>query len=212
MSFELTNYQIVLQGKPLFSAINAEVRAGEILALKGASGSGKSTILADISGVMPKVFQSQGEIKLNNIDLRTQPVEARHVGILFQEDLLFPHMNVYDNLAFGLPSHVKRSEAAEKISTTLASAGLNNFEKRDITTLSGGQRSRISLLRTLLSEPSLILLDEPFSKLDTQLRDQFRAWVFEQLCEQNIPAVLVTHDDADIPDHSQAITLRTNHA
>ncbi len=210
--FSLTDYQISLHGKVLFKPINTSVANQKVLAITGASGSGKSTIMADISGVLPPVFTSTGQISLNSKDLRSLPVEKRKVGILFQDDLLFPHLNVYENLVFGLAKKWTTAEKEKRICEALADANLQGYDKRDIATLSGGQRARISLIRTLLSEPELILLDEPFSKLDKALRQQFRQWVFAQLENMNIPTVLVTHDLDDIPTGSTVIHLETIHA
>lgn len=212
MCFELTNFQIQLNKEPLFEPFSLHVKAGQIGAITGPSGSGKSTILSDILGVLAAGFSRTGYIKLNDKEITGLPTEQRHIGIFFQDDLLFPHLNVFENLVFGLPAKLSRRAKTEKISEALAHAGLEGFEKRDIATLSGGQRARISLLRTLLSEPKLILLDEPFSKLDEQLRDQFRSWVFSQIQQQNIPAVLVTHDSRDIPDSAVKIQLEVCYA
>ncbi|EAR10967.1 ATP-binding cassette domain-containing protein [Reinekea blandensis] len=205
--FILDQYQIHLQGAALFAPLTAQLSSRDVLAIQGPSGSGKSTLLADICGVLNPVFFSTGALTLNDRNLRDLSVDQRNVGILFQDDLLFPHLNVYDNLAFGLPSGLSRDVRDQRIHNALEEAGLTGFAPRDIATLSGGQRSRIALLRTLLSEPDLILLDEPFSKLDQQLRTQFRGWVFEHIAEQNIPSILVTHDPADIPEGSQRLTL-----
>jgi putative thiamine transport system ATP-binding protein len=207
MSMQLQDYQLCRHQEPLFKAFSLTVKAGEIGAITGISGSGKSTLLADISGILSPAFTSRGEILLNGNSLRTVPIERRQVGILFQDDLLFPHLNVFENLLFGLPAHFSRDEKTTRIQDALSESGLGSYALRDIATLSGGQRARISLLRTLLSEPKLMLLDEPFSKLDRTLRGQFRAWVFEQLGHQHIPVVLVTHDPEDIPDGSRIVDL-----
>jgi putative thiamine transport system ATP-binding protein len=187
--------------------LNAAVEARQVLAITGASGSGKSTILADISGVLAPAFTRSGGIVLNDRPLSGLSIEQRNVGILFQDDLLFPHLNVYENLAFALPSALSKSDKQDRVTHALKEADLSGYETRDISTLSGGQRARIALLRTLLSEPELILLDEPFSKLDKKLRHQFRLWVFEHIQELNIPTILVTHDDDDIPANSEIIAL-----
>ena len=212
MTFSLADYQISLQGKALFQPISASVAPTKVLAITGASGSGKSTIMADISGVLPPVFSSQGLLTLHDTDLRTLPIEKRRVGILFQDDLLFPHLNVFENLVFGLAKHWSKTEKKHHITTALAEANLEGYEQLDIATLSGGQRARVSLIRTLLSEPKLILLDEPFSKLDKALRLQFRQWVFAHIASMKIPTVLVTHDEDDIPKGSTVIHLESNHA
>jgi putative thiamine transport system ATP-binding protein len=122
------------------------------------------------------------------------------VGILFQDDLLFPHLDVFGNMAFGLPARMGRPEKRDRVAQSLAAAGLEGFEKRDIATLSGGQKARVSLLRALLAEPEAILLDEPFSKLDDDLRDSIKEFVFEHIGSVNIPALLVTHDRRDSAD------------
>lgn len=212
MCFELENYQLSLKGKPLFKTFSLSVKAGQVGVLSGSSGAGKSTVLSDILGACPAVFQRTGAVRLNGNDLTDLAVEKRHVGILFQDDLLFPHLNVFENLVFGLPANFSKKEKSERIRQALNKAGLGGFENRDVATLSGGQRSRISLLRTLLSQPKLILLDEPFSKLDQNLREQFRTWVFSELKEQNIPVVLVTHDANDIPDGSVVVKLENKDA
>lgn len=212
MTFVLKKYQLFLHGEALFPPFSMALNAGEIGVIAGESGSGKSTILADISGVLAPAFTSQGDIELNGQSLRNLSIEARHVGILFQDDLLFPHLSVFENLVFGLPKGLSKAKKMERVDRALADAGLPGYGPRDISTLSGGQRARISLIRTLLSEPKLILLDEPFSKLDKVLREKFRQWVFEQIAQQHIPAVLVTHDESDIPNGSQIIELGRQNA
>lgn len=207
MAFEISNYQLFLNDAPLFKAISARVEAKEVLAIRGKSGSGKSTILSDILGGLAPVFSSRGDFFLNGRNLRPLPIEQRHTGILFQDDLLFPHLNVFENLVFGLPKSMPLSEKRERVADALKEADLVGFEDRDIVTLSGGQRSRIALLRTLLSEPDLVLLDEPFSKLDQELRTQFREWVFDHINALGIPTLLVTHDSDDIPESAHVLTL-----
>lgn len=207
MSFTIDQLTVCLHNKPLFEAINLTVNNGEIAAIMGPSGSGKSTLLSAISGTLAGNFQINGEIALNGLSLKNVPIEKRGVGILFQDDLLFPHLNVFDNLAFGLPETLSKTEKRKQLRAALASSRLEGFENRDVATLSGGQRARISLLRTLLSNPKLILLDEPFSKLDAQLRTQFRQRVFDQIKAYNIPALLVTHDEQDVPPGSNTLVL-----
>ena len=155
-----------------------------------------------IVGALDPVFSVQGELWLNGVRRDTLPIEARRIGILFQDDLLFPHLSVGQNLAFALPARIQgRAERRRVIESVLADVGLSGFHDRDPGTLSGGQKARISVLRALLAEPEALLLDEPFSKLDAVLRGQFRAFVYDRISQLGIPTLLVTHDPADItPD------------
>lgn len=200
MSLILDSVAIAFKSSPLFSPLSLQVAPGEIATVMGPSGCGKSTLLAAICGMLEPGFKLGGTISLNNRRLNDVAMEDRRVGILFQDDLLFPHLDVSGNMAFGLPHLMSRKRKRELVSSTLAAAGLAGFEDRDIATLSGGQKARVSLLRSLLAEPETILLDEPFSKLDQELRNSMREFVFEQITRLNIPALLVTHDRADAPD------------
>ena len=204
VSLELTAVEVIQAGQSLFKPITLNVEPSSIVTVMGPSGCGKSTLLNAITGSLAQSFQLNGEIRLNGEILNNKPIEDRHVGILFQDDLLFPHLDVFGNLAFGIPQAVKTVDKKQLIESALERAGLSGFEHRDIATLSGGQKARISLLRCLLSKPSAILLDEPFSKLDTTLRASFREFVFEQVTSMNIPALLVTHD---IEDCAQGLRL-----
>lgn len=213
MGFELHNLSLRHRtGTSLFAPLSVRLEPGQIGTVMGPSGSGKSTLLAAICGTLPPVFSASGDVRLNGRSLVGLPVQSRQVGILFQDDLLFPHLNVFQNLAFALPKGLSRAEQREHVCTALNSADLSGYDGRDVATLSGGQRARISLLRTLLAAPKLILLDEPFAKLDLQLREQFRAFVFQRITELNIPALLVTHDPADHPDEGLLIELEPDHA
>ena len=197
MSLILENLQVRLKQQWLFDPVSVTVTPGSIATVMGPSGCGKSTLLAAICGNLDPGFCLSGTVSLDGRELNHVPMEKRKVGILFQDDLLFPHLDVFGNLAFGL-SAVDDREA--RIRSALANADLEGFEHRDIATLSGGQRARVSLLRTLLSEPRAILLDEPFSKLDQQLRQNVREFVFSAVLKLNIPALLVTHDANDAAD------------
>ena len=199
MSLTLERVAIAFHSTELFAPLSLQVAPGEIATVMGPSGCGKSTLLAAVCGMLEPDFRLSGTIDLNGRQLNGVPMEARRVGILFQDDLLFPHLDVFGNMAFGLPQAMSRDQKKKQVAATLGAAGLRGFERRDIATLSGGQKARVSLLRALLAEPEAILLDEPFSKLDQQLRSAMRAFVFEQITRMNIPALLVTHDRADAP-------------
>ncbi|MCU0854695.1 MAG: ATP-binding cassette domain-containing protein [Rhodobacteraceae bacterium] len=193
----LQGVTLSLQGRRLLS-IDRRVAPGEVLTVMGPSGSGKSALLAAITGTLPPAFEMTGRILLDGHDITTLPTEARHVGILFQDELLFPHLSVGGNLAFGLPAAVKgRAERRRQIEAALADVGLAGFADRDPATLSGGQRARVALMRMLLSKPCALLLDEAFSKLDADLRDQVRSLVFGIARDRDLPVLQVTHDAAD---------------
>ncbi|MDP4991089.1 MAG: ATP-binding cassette domain-containing protein [Marivita lacus] len=185
------------EGRTLVN-ISDHVAPGEVLTVMGPSGSGKSTLLSYIIGTLDAGFAAQGQVKLNGTDITDLAPEARHVGILFQDDLLFPHLSVGENLAFGLRASIKgRAERKRKIDAALEDIGLAGFAARDPDTLSGGQKARVSLMRMLLSGPKALLLDEPFSRLDTERRDKIRELVFAQARANGLPVLLVTHDHAD---------------
>ena len=200
MSLVLDAIEISLNGVPLFSPLSLTVEPGTITTIMGPSGCGKSTLLASICGMLDPGFSFAGRITLNDRQLNDIDMEDRNVGILFQDDLLFPHLDVFGNMAFGLPARMGRPEKRDRVAQSLAAAGLEGFETRDIATLSGGQKARVSLLRAFLAEPEAILLDEPFSKLDDDLRDSIKEFVFEHIGSVNIPALLVTHDRSDSAD------------
>lgn len=206
---EVRNLTIVKGGHELIAGLDLQVGRGAIVTLTGASGSGKSTLLNWLVGDLDPAFRAQGELWLDGQRRDGLPVEARGIGILFQDDLLFPHLSVGQNLAFALPAAVRGAAARrERVAQTLRDIGLEGFHDRDPATLSGGQRARVSLMRALLAEPCALLLDEPFSRLDAALRAQFRGFVFEQIQLQRIPTVLVTHDPDDVPPGGQVFDIQ----
>ena len=193
----LEGIEIRLHGDVLVPRMDATIAPGEVLTVMGASGSGKSTLLAFVSGTLAPVFAATGRVFVGADDITALAPESRRIGIQFQDDLLFPHLSVGANLAFGLQSGIKGAARRERIKAALDDAGLAGFADRDPATLSGGQRARAALMRTLLSEPRALLLDEPFNKLDAKLRQDFRRFVFEHATAQRLPVLLVTHDEAD---------------
>lgn len=194
MTLHLDRLTVAHHGRPL-AALDARIAPGVVLSVMGPSGSGKSTLLAAILGTLPRGFSQTGRVILNGRDVTHLPVQDRHIGILFQDDVLFPHLSVGGNLAFALPPGVGNRKA--RIAEALAEAGLDGFADRDPATLSGGQRSRVALLRTLLAEPRALVLDEPFARLDIDLRQQIRDLVFSTARARGLPVVLVTHDPED---------------
>lgn len=200
MSLTLDNIEIRLGSSSLFKPLSLTAPSGRIVTIMGPSGCGKSTLLAAVCGMLEPGFTFSGTITLNGRVLNGVTMENRRVGILFQDDLLFPHLSVFGNMAFGLPASMSRNQKRERVRQSLSAAGLEGFEDRDIATLSGGQKARVSLLRALLAEPEAILLDEPFNKLDETLRGSVKEFVFEQVSLMEIPALLVTHDRNDSAD------------
>ena len=197
-ALELQGVELRLGARALLGPLDLAVAPGDVVTVMGPSGSGKSSLLALICGTLEPAFVAAGRIVLDGHDLGPLPPERRRVGILFQDDLLFPHLSVAENLAFGLPSTViGKAARRQRIEEALLDADLVGFGERDPATLSGGQRARIALLRTLLSDPRALLLDEPFAKLDVALRAKFRRFVFAHARAHRLPTLLVTHDPAD---------------
>ncbi len=192
-------------GQPMIDELSFSVASGEVLALTGPSGSGKSSILAWLTGTLASNLKSTGTATLDDIALNPLSTEQRHLGLMLQQDYLFPHMTVGQNLLFGLPPGVKQ-ERWQKVCRSLKAAGLDGMENRDPATLSGGQRARVSLLRTLLSEPKALLLDEPFSRLDSDRRSKIREFTWQ--VASDLPILLVTHDADDIPPAAKTLALR----
>jgi putative thiamine transport system ATP-binding protein len=197
LAFTGFSLRLADEQKPLIT-LDRIIDAGECLAIMGPSGRGKSTILQAIAGFAPSWAITTGLIHAGNERIDTLPAEKRRLGMLFQDDLLFPHLTVGNNLLFGLPSSIKNREERRSIAEkALADAGLGGLFDRPPLTLSGGQRSRVSLLRALLSAPRALLLDEPFARLDTATRATMRKTVFDLARQHGLPMLLVTHDLAD---------------
>ena len=196
MGLKLTDVTITAPGAdaPML-AVSADVAPGAVLSIMGPSGVGKSTLLAWLTGTLPAGFQATGRAELAGRDITNLAPEARRLGILFQDHLLFPHLSVGANLAFGLAAGV--SDRRDVVDQALVEIDLAGYADRDPATLSGGQRARVALMRMLLSEPEALLLDEPFSRLDAALRDQMRDLVFSRARAKQLPVIMVTHDAQD---------------
>lgn len=193
-------------GQRVLLSLSAHVAPGAVLTVMGPSGSGKSTLLAFIGGFLDPAFAASGNIHVDGIDLTALPAADRHAGILFQDPLLFPHMSVAGNLVFAIPASVKGGKARRAMAElALDGVGLAGLADRDPDTLSGGQKARVALARVLLSRPRALLLDEPFSRLDSTLRQQVRELVFAKAKASGLPVVLVTHDHSDAEAAAGAI-------
>ena len=193
--------------KTIFSGMNIEMNNGEIIALLGPSGCGKSTLLRMICGLETveegsiSVIESNGyEIIRNN----ASDVDAKLVGLIFQKPVLFPHLNVAGNIMLGMnnpPAKKLQKEVAEQY---LEDVGLSGFSGNSIETLSGGEAQRVCLIRALISEPKLLLLDEPFSALDVKSRRKIALETKQLLKQKGISALHVTHD----PEEAELISDR----
>ena len=190
----------------LINSLQITVPPGIVHTVMGASGSGKSSLLAAVCGTLAPVFTFEGTVSLNGQRIDALPTEQRRVGILFQDDLLFAHMTVRENLLFAVPAGPK-AQRETAVKQALDDLELPGFAHADPATLSGGQRARVALMRALLAQPHALLLDEPFSRLDAGLRGRMREFVFATVRTRQIPVLLVTHDEADVADAGQLTRL-----
>lgn len=196
------------ESKPLLTDISFTVAEGETICLLGASGSGKSTILRMIAGLE---FPERGAILLNNLDLAQTPPHLRDFGLVFQDYGLFPHLNVFDNIAFGLKMRRMRSlthsgtlenvpyaeEINRRVREMLELVNLSGFDARQVTDLSGGEQQRVALARALAPNPRLLMFDEPLGALDRSLKEDLLNEIRGILHQTKIPAIYVTHDQEE---------------
>lgn len=181
----------------LLQNFSLAVQSGEIAVLQGPSGCGKSTLLSVIAGTNAPSLTVSGEVMLNGKSILGLPAEQRHIAILFQEALLFPHLTIADNLGFGLPAGLSRKARHDAINDALQKADMAQFADADPATLSGGQKARIAMMRAMLSSPEALLMDESFASLDPHLRQQFGRFVSEEVRSRAIPALLISHHEDD---------------
>ena len=210
MTLAINIDSIRIDNRNLVQGLNLSVENGQIATLMGASGSGKSSILAAVAGTLSESLRFKGSVSLNGRRLDDLPTSHRNVGLLFQDDLLFAHMTVFENLLFAVPTSdtgEDKKSRHETVNQALIEADLGGFGDRDPATLSGGQRARVALMRALLAKPKALLLDEPFSKLDAALRERFKEFVFSHVRARNIPVLMVTHDHADVADANLVVEL-----
>ena len=190
------------------------LQQGELLAVMGPSGCGKSSWLRWLLGDQQSHLLVQGSIELAGVDITTQAIEQRGIGIVWQDFLLFPHLSVIENLRIALPAHVRAQAARVQrsmIMQRLEQIELAGLAQQPITALSGGQRARIAVLRAVINQPRLLLLDEPFAALDSDLRQRMRQWTFAYLSKIGTSAIIVSHDRSDFPPHCQLLEWPQGH-
>ncbi|WP_335872351.1 ABC transporter ATP-binding protein [Bacillus sp. 2205SS5-2] len=188
---QLDNVTKEYHQQKIIQGLSLSLQKGEILSLIGPSGTGKSTLLRCISGL--DSF-SDGSIVLDGKQINKQKPQKREIGMVFQQSLLFPHLTVLENAMYGLRLKVGKRNAKQQALIYLKKIGLADFSGYYPNELSGGQQQRVALARTLLVKPKLLLLDEPFSSLDPELRYSMRDWVHQLLKDENVTAMFVTHD------------------
>lgn len=184
---------------------NLEVKRGEFVTFLGPSGCGKTTTLRMIAGFeMP----TSGEILLNGEDISQLPANKRPINTVFQRYALFPHMNIYDNIAFGLKlKKLPKEEIRKKVKRVLDIVDLEGFENRKISTLSGGQQQRIAIARALVNEPEILMLDEPLGALDLKMRQEMQLELKHMHDELGITFIYVTHDQEEALTMSDKIVV-----
>jgi thiamine transport system ATP-binding protein len=191
----LVNISKSIENKQILEEISFEVALGEIVALLGPSGCGKSTTLSLIAGL---IDPDQGEISWKGRSLRGIPPHQRNFGLMFQDLALFPHLNVFENIAFGLRMRrLALPQIQQRVTEVLELVNLQGFEGRDVASLSGGEMQRVALARALAPQPELLMLDEPLASLDRTLKDRLALELRQILRQMNQTAIYVTHDQEE---------------
>ncbi len=202
---ELRNLTIDYDAKPVIRNLSLQINDGEIVSLLGPSGVGKTTLLKAIAGLLQP---ASGTITINGQRVEHLPAEKRDAVLIFQKPLLFPFLDVGENIGFGLKmAKIRKSAAAKQIDRILAITGLEGLKNRKIHQLSGGQQQRVALARGLVLEPSVLLLDEPLSNLDAELRQQMRELICRVQAQTGTTMLFVTHDQSEAFAISHRISI-----
>ncbi len=206
---ELDNIQKTYDDTPVIHNLSLTVNNGELLTLLGPSGCGKTTTLRLIAGLE---HPDAGDIRLDGTSVtghRYTAPENRDVGVVFQDFALFPHLTARENIAFGIQAW-SDTDRAKRVDTLLNLVGLDDHDHKQPDELSGGQQQRVALARSLAPNPSILLLDEPFSNLDVDLRVEMREEVRDILKEAGVTAVSVTHDQEEAMSISDRVAVMSN--
>lgn len=188
----VNNFSVQFSGISILEDINFDVQKGEIVTLLGQSGCGKTTILRAIAGLQR---EHDGEICIGDTCVSSKEVfeKNRKVGYIFQDYALFPHLNVSENIAFAL-DHLRKKDKEKRVDELLKQFDILNHKNKEIHQLSGGQQQRVAIARAMANNPEILLLDEPFANLDSQLRYKTKMWLKKLIKKHNLSAILVTHD------------------
>ncbi len=205
---ELKNISKSFDGVAVLSVVSLYINDSEFLTLLGPSGCGKTTTLRIIGGFeTPDI----GDVYFDGVKINDVPPYKRHINTVFQKYALFPHLNVYDNIAFGLRiAKVKEDEIRERVSEMLALVNLRGFEKRNVSLLSGGQQQRVAIARALINKPKVLLLDEPLGALDLKLRKDMQFELKNIQTKTGITFIYVTHDQEEALSMSDTIVVMAN--
>lgn len=196
---DVREVSVAFDRRPVLDAVNLTVQSAEVVALLGPSGTGKSTLLRVVAGLL---VPDAGSVWLDGIDITEVPPHRRRIGLMFQNEQLFPHLDVAGNIGFGPRMQgIARAQVATAVEELLALVGLEGFAGRRVANLSGGEAKRVALARALAARPAVLLLDEPLNGLDRELHDRLAADLADILRSAGTTAVLVTHD------HDEAATV-----
>ena len=192
---EIDKLTIIYESSPLFSNLSLKINTHEIVALTGPSGSGKTTLLRCIAGLETV---ASGTIRLNKQDITHQPAHLRNIGMVFQDNQLFPHLNVSQNIAYSLKvKRVAKKITDQKVREVLSLVGLAHLAERTVTKLSGGEAKRIAVARAVITEPQVLLLDEPLTGLDKDLHGRLLEDLSKLLRTRGTTVLHVTHDHTE---------------
>jgi thiamine transport system ATP-binding protein len=192
---DVRSVTVSFDGTPVLTDVSVAVASGEVVGLLGPSGSGKSTLLRVIAGLLRP---DRGDVLIDGVDVTSVPTHRRDVGMVFQDEQLFPHRDVEGNVSFGLRMAGAGVTARRRRTTELLElVGLRGFEGRTVTELSGGEAKRVALARSLAPNPAILLLDEPLTGLDRDLHDRLAGEVAAILRHVGTTALWVTHDHAE---------------